>query len=104
MRARGLLPPVKPKLNRGKFAKEVLAEFENFSGYSDIMHLYHALGFMRPSFEIKEKISLEQMGVLKLLKISMEIKKFIEEKRNNGESEYKVMDLYEKAVKPTLDL
>lgn len=104
MRSRGILPPVKPKLNRNKFAQEVLAEFESFNGFDDIPHLYHALGFMRPGSKIKEKISLEQIGVLKLLKISMEIKKFMEEKSRNGETQYKVMELYEQAVKPIMEL
>ncbi len=105
MRAKGILPPVKPKLNRSKFAKEVDAEFkESFGAYTDIQYLYHAISFMKPPSGVKTKISPEEMGVLKLLKIAMEIKKFFKEKISNGESKYNVVDLYEKVVKPIMDL
>ncbi|GAB6173301.1 hypothetical protein JCM15765_27790 [Paradesulfitobacterium aromaticivorans] len=105
LREDGILPPVKPKLNRRKFAEEVIAEFEGtFGAYTDIQYLYRAISCMKPPAGTKKKISPEEIGVLKLLKIAMELKKFFEEKIRNGEAKYNVVDLYEKVVKPIIDL
>ncbi len=50
------------------------------------------------------EVTPEQIGVLKTLKLALEIKKFMEDKRAQGETEYKVEDLYELVVKPVLNL
>lgn len=49
-------------------------------------------------------ISSEEVGVLKLMKISMEYKKFEEEKKAQGETKYSIGELYEKVVVPILNL
>lgn len=104
LRTRGIIPPVKPKLNRKKFAKEVAEEFkEGFNSYDDIRYLLDAISWTRPSPESKGRISLEQMGVLKLLKIAIEIKKFKEEKLSLGETKYSPLEMYEKVVAPVLN-
>ncbi len=105
LRQRGIIPPVKTRLNRKKFAQEVQKEFyESFNGYSDIRYLYEAIALMIPSSEYETQITSEQIGVLKTLKLALEIKKFMEDKRAQGETEYKVGDLYEQVVKPVLNL
>jgi hypothetical protein len=108
LREKGMLPPIKPRLNRNKFSKEVQEEFENsFERYTDIYYLYRAIGIMLPvkaETDIKVKISSEQIGVLKVLKMAMEIKKFEKEIAEMGEKEYSLMDMYEKVIAPVLNL
>lgn len=104
-RERGIIPPVKPKLNRKKFAKEVIAEYEDsFGAYTDIPFLYKAIRWMTAGTESKRTVSPEQVGVLKMLKLAMEIKKFEEGIKAKGETKYSVQELYEKAVAPVLNL
>lgn len=42
----GVLPPDKPRLNRKKFAREVLAEFGAMDAYSADLYLRQAIGCM----------------------------------------------------------
>ena len=100
LREKGILPPIKPKLNRKKFAKEVREEWDK---NGDALYLRAALGAMVPS-EHSKNISSEQIGVLKLMKISMEYKKFDEEKKAQGETKYSIGELYEKVMAPILNL
>ena len=100
LREKGILPPIKPKLNRKKFAKEVIEEWDK---NGDALYLRAALGAMVPS-EHSKNISSEQIGVLKLMKISMEYKKFDEEKKAQGEMKYSIGELYEKVMAPILNL
>lgn len=110
LRNTGVLPPVKPRLNRNKFAKEVIQEYEDAIGnYGDARYLFRAINFMLPMSAISQKglrikISPEEIGVLKMLKIAMEIKKFEVDLRAKGEEEYNIMDLFEVAVKPFINL
>jgi hypothetical protein len=105
LREKGIIPPVKPKLNRKKFSKEVNEAFKSdFGSYSDIGHLYEAIGWMNPGVDPMFKITPEQVGVLKMLKMAVEIKKFKEELISKGIKEYKPMELYEKVIKPIQEL
>lgn len=107
MREKGLIPPVKPRLNRNKFAKEVIEEFnKSFKYFEDVQYLYEAISVMKPtiSSSIKPKISSEQIGVLKVLKIAMGIKKFEDQVKASGEKSYKYGELYEKVINPIRDL
>lgn len=55
-REKGILPPVKKKLNRKKFASEVIEEFqESFGAYTDISHLYAAINWMIPRVDMNIK-------------------------------------------------
>ncbi|GMQ61172.1 addiction module toxin RelE [Vallitalea maricola] len=105
MRAKGVLPPVKPRLNRRKFANEVNKEFEDFSVYENALYITEAIVFMTPSNTgIKKDIDLQEIGVLKMMKIAMEIKKYKENLIKQGETKYNPMDLFEEVVNPICDL
>ena len=103
LRKEGLIPPVKPRLNRKKFAQEVAKEFEDFMALSDFDYLLRAINWMLPH-EYTREITAEQIGILKALRLAMDIKKFIGEKRGQGETQYDVMELYDKVVAPILKL
>lgn len=106
LREEGILPPVKAKLNRNKFAKEVIEEFKDFDFFYDVTYLMSAINYMTPSTDLKfrVKVSPEQIGVLKVMKIAMEIKKFEQAVKADGETKYKLMELYEKAIAPIINL
>ncbi len=97
MRAKGILPPKKKPLNRKKFAEEVLTEFENFNSYGDFIYLARAVHAMVSNQTIK--ITSEQVGVLKLVKIAMEWKKF-----QQGKDSYTVKEIYEEVMEPIYKL
>lgn len=103
LRDKGIIPPVKPKLNRRKFAKEVIEEWQD---YGDIFYLMKAFDCMLPSVEIKTKVPItpEQIGALKVLKIAMEYKKFVEELKAKGENTYRIGELYNKVIAPIINL
>ncbi|HWP96439.1 MAG TPA: addiction module toxin RelE [Syntrophomonadaceae bacterium] len=104
MRAEGILPPVKARLNRSKFSKEVVEEFTgSFGLYTDLEYLSKAISYMIP-FEKERHITSEQIGVVKLLKLAMEIKKYIEEKIAQGETKYSPLEMYKEVVHPVLRL
>ena len=100
-RAEGLVPPIKPKLNRKKFAKEVIEEWQD---HGDVFYLVKAFGWILPGRETKQKISLEQIGALKVLKVAMECKKFENDLAAKGETKYNLNDFYKSVVAPILDL
>lgn len=104
MIAEGVLPTPKPKLNRKKFISETMKEFKEMNKFEDIRYLYEAIGIMIPSSESRRAITPEQVGVGKLLRLAIELRKFNQDKHDKGETKYKLDELYEKAIKPILDL
>lgn len=101
MREEGILPPIKKKLNRRNFIKEVRDAYSSeLNRFEDIRYLYEAISWMLPSGEYKTKITPEEIGVAKVLKMAVEIKKFNEEKIANGEKTYKFDDLYKTVIEP----
>ena len=98
----GVLPPDKPRLNRKKFAKEVITEWKETEGplYA---YLVSAIGWMLPSEDQRRPITPEQVGALKALKIALEIKKF-EDALPEGTRKYDVQELIEKAIRPVIEL
>ena len=74
LQADGVLPPNKPRLNRKKFAREAFEAFEAFYTSEPIraeLSLIKAIGFMVGP-DMKE-VSPEEVGVLKLLKLAVEL-------------------------------
>jgi hypothetical protein len=98
MQDKGLLPPDKPRLNRKKFAAEVLAEFDEIDVYDSILYLRKAIGCMvGPDMP---KVTSEQVGVLKLLKIAVETRKFMKALSAEGRTQYTIGEYLDKVVLP----
>lgn len=94
----GIIPPDKPKLNRKKFAKEVLAEWESLDGHESIFYLIKGIGCMvGPNMQ---EVTSEQIGVLKVLKIAVETKKFTEALNAEGRTQYTIGEYVDKVVLP----
>lgn len=92
LQAKGILPPDKKPLNRKKFGRETWAEFvEECSGLDGLMELRHALGCMvsdNPS-----SVDAEQVGVYKLMKIAVELRRFKARLTEEGRTEYTIGEL-----------
>lgn len=101
LQAEGLLPPDKKRLNRRKFAKETRAEFES----QGILYssLYEAIGWMMPCGVLHEQITPEQVGVLKVMKIAVELDRFYERLRAEGRESCTIEELCD-IVKPIIEL
>lgn len=101
----GIIPPDKPRLNRRKFAKEVMKEWDDFMPMDLWVRglcLDRAIACMISS-EMK-KITPEQVGVLKLLKMAIEMKKFSDELKAEGRMEYTIGEYMERVVLPVIKL
>ena len=98
----GVLPPDKPRLNRKKFAREVLAQFGAMDAYSADLYLRQAIGCMvSPDMN---RVTEEEVGVLKLLKIAVESERFEKALKAEGRSQYTMGEYIEKVVLPILKL
>ena len=98
----GVLPPDKPRLNRRKFAREVLAEFGAMDAYSADLYLRQAIGCMvSPDMN---RVTEEEVGVLKLLKIAVESERFSKALEAEGRSQYTIGEYAEKVILPILKL
>lgn len=98
----GVLPPDKPRLNRKKFAREVLAEFGAMDAYSADLYLRQAIGCMvSPDMN---RATEEEVGVLKLLKIAVESERFSKALEAEGRSQYTIGEYAEKVILPILKL
>lgn len=98
----GVLPPDKPRLNRKKFAREVLAEFGTMDAYSADLYLRQAIGCMvSPDMN---RVTEEEVGVLKLLKIAVESERFSKALEAEGRSQYTIGEYAEKVILPILKL
>lgn len=98
----GVLPPDKPRLNRKKFAREVLAQFGAMDAYSADLYLRQAIGCMvSPDMN---RVTEEEVGVLKLLKIAVESERFAKALEAEGRSQYTMGEYAEKVIFPILKL
>ena len=104
LQAEGILPPDKPRLNRKKFAADVLKEWDDFKSMDMVMcgvYLRMALSHMIIG---TDKVSLEQVGILKVMKIAIEMKKFKDDLEAEGRSEYTIGEYMERVVLPVIKL
>lgn len=103
LKAKGILPPDKPRLNRRQFARETLKEYQEDMDLMDSgFWLNRAIRYMVS--EEMEQVSEEQVGVLKLLKLAVESKKFHQDLKAEGRTQYTAGELIDKVVSPVLRL
>lgn len=98
----GILPPDKPRLNRKKFAREVFEEFEQMEVFAADLYLRRAIGCMVS--EDMPRVSEEQVGVLKLMKLAVETQKFMKALEAEGRTQYTIGEYVDKVVRPVRDL
>lgn len=99
LQARGVIPPDKPRLNRKKFAREVIAEYkEVMDGVDGLFYLQRVVWCAVHTNMVQ--ITPEKVGVLKLLKTAVETKRYMDELAKKGEAQYDVKDYIEKVILP----
>lgn len=105
-REQGLLPPVKKPLNRKQFAVDVLNEYKSELGsYGDIAYIQRGIGAMVGCLETSRlKVTPEEVGVLKMLKLAVEMKRFEERIKAEGRTSYTHEEYYEQVYKPVMSL
>jgi len=102
LQAEGILPPNKSRLNRRKFAHDVCTEFEGMGSIQQNLYLRQAIGLMVSSD--MQKVTEEQVGVLKLLKLAMEIERFERRINAEGRQSYTIKEFVEEVYAPVMDL
>ena len=105
LREDGLLPPIKPRLNRKKFAREAWEAFDAFYRAEPIraeLSLLKAIGFMVGP-DMKE-VSPEEVGVLKLLKLAVEYNAFLRKLESEGRTKYNYGELIDEVILPITNL
>lgn len=98
LQAEGLIPPDKPRLNRKKFAAEVVAEFQAMDVFVADTYLRQAV-FTMVSADMQE-VTAEQVGVLKLLKLAVETRWFEERLKAEGRTKYSIKEYYDEVFGP----
>ena len=98
----GILPPDKPRLNRKKFAAEVWTEFTELDVFTADLCLRKAIGCMVGP-EMK-KVTAEEVGVLKLMKLAVETARFMEALKAEGRDQYTLGEFAEKVYRPVMEL
>lgn len=105
LQERGVLPPDKPRLNRKKFARETWDEFTAFLKADPIRAdtaLLKSIGFVVGPDLLK--ITPEQVGVLKLLKVAIEYDKFRRKLEAEGRDEFTLGELADEVIIPIIKL
>ena len=103
MQDKGILPQDKPRLNRKKFAREVITEWDAVTEVSDLtFYLFKAIFSVVGKDMIR--VTNEEIGILKVLKLALETKKFMENLKVEGRTEYRIGEYYEKVYDPIMKL
>lgn len=99
----GRIPPRKKPLNRRKFAQEVSKQLRD--NYIGCESLCIGIGCLRPSGDLNIKITDEQVGVLKAVKIAIEFEKYYKDIKNEDEKAVITNGMiYDNVIKPIIDL
>lgn len=97
MQEKGIIPPDKPKLNREKFVKEALEEWNcSEEDYFVLdMCLHEAIGFMTGKRDRNLRVSQEAVGVAKCLKLALRLLEFKNKLRAEGRKEYTLKEKFD---------
>ena len=90
LQEKGVLPPDKPRLNRKKFVTDTWNEWNaEMTDFADLLYLRDAIGCMiGPKMQ---NVSLEQVGVAKVVKIAVELKRY-GQRKGDGETVESLVD------------
>lgn len=96
--ADGILPPDKPRLNRKKFAEQTIAEFKALDMHTALLRLHEAtLYLVGPGMQT---VSLEQVGILKAMKIAVETERFMQALEAEGRTQCTFEEYFKTVVFP----
>lgn len=94
LQEKGIIPPDKPRLNRKKFVDEAMKEWDNRPQcYIWDIYLIEALGFIIGRTEGRSfRVSQEAVGAAKVLKLAVRLYQFHMKLKEEGRTEYKVVE------------
>lgn len=102
LQEKGIIPPDKPKLNRKKFIKEAMLEWnDRLRNIEGFISLTKAITYVLCQRE-NGRISKEAVGAAKVLKIAVRLSEFQEKLEKEGKTEYKFSEEYD-YIKDILD-
>ena len=96
LRADGVLPPVKPKLNRKKYVEEARKEWAAQGGnYKRNYYFPAALSLILGLKDIHHHVSPEAVGAAKIIKLTIRLMEFDNKLEKEGRTTYTVGEQYE---------
>lgn len=102
---KGIIPPDKPRLNRKKFIKEAMEEWNNrpSSLYMWDIYLHKAFEIILAKTEGRNfQVSKEAVGAAKVLKLAIRIQQFHMKLKEESREEYTIGEMLE-YIKDILD-
>lgn len=103
LRDKGILPPPKKRLDRRAFAQEVLRQYDELGNFSLYPDLLEAIVYMVPESSVTVGVTSEQVGVLKMLKMAMDLHDAKRKAAKEGR-EINHLDLWNEVIKPIWNL
>lgn len=97
LQEKGVIPTDKPRLNRKKFVDEAMEEWNNRPQcYIWEIYLIEAFGFILAKTEGRNfRVSQEAVGAAKVLKLAIRLYQFHMKLKEEGRTEYKVVEEFE---------
>ena len=106
LQERGIIPPDKPRLNRRKFKEEVMGEWDkeiHLLDPVDALYLSTALSWMLAGIP-SDPVTPEQVGIVKTMKLAVEIKRYRNQMKEQGLNEYSLKQEYDEVIRPVMEL
>lgn len=103
MQEKGILPPDKQRLNRKQFAKDVIKEWNEANKQEELTYYLYRSVFNMVNDNM-HKVTSEQLGVLKALKLALETKKFMEKLSKEGRTQYTIGEYVDEVFSPIMRL
>lgn len=96
LKKEGILPPDKPKMNRKKFVQQARSEWDD-TGYSIELWVFfsQALQIMLNDTDKSGHISLEAVGVARLIRLVVRLKEFNDMLIKEGRNSFTLKEQYE---------
>ncbi len=102
MREKGVLPPVKKRLNRNKYIEDTIQMWNNPDDIDSRVYLTMAFGFMMGRIDQSGHVHPEAIGAAKVLRLAIKLKEFSAMLRAEGKDSYTQGEMYE-YLKETLE-
>lgn len=103
LRDKGVIPPPKKRLDRKAFAQDVLKRYDDLGNFDLYIDLIEAIIYMVPESSVTIGVTSEQVGVLKMLKIAMDLHERKQQAIKEGRT-INHLELWNEVVKPVWNL
>lgn len=108
LQAEGIIPPDKPRLNRKKFAREAGKLFNENLTLMDAEYVRRAMVLLCPldegSIKATRRFSDQQVGIMKVIRLANDLKRFEKEKIAEGATKYPIDEMIKQVLVPIMKL